>query len=79
MGYKGFEIQYFTAPIYTVALVAILGFCWSSDYFHERAYHLAAASALSVVCFAVTLGVVNNTGRYVLLCFGVAGVYAACE
>lgn len=58
--------------------MAILAFCWSSDYFNERSYHLAAASALAIVCFAVILGVTNNTGRYVLLCFGVAGVYAAC-
>lgn len=78
MGYTGFEIQYYTAPIYVCALVAILAFCWSSDYFNERSYHLASACALAIVCFAIILGVTNNTGRYVLLCFGVAGVYAAC-
>ncbi|PWN32755.1 MFS general substrate transporter [Meira miltonrushii] len=78
MGYTGYDIQYFTAPIYTVAFVSILAFCFSSDYFKERALHLAAASALSVVCFAILIGVLNNTARYVLLCFGVAGVYAAC-
>lgn len=78
MGYTGFEIQYYTAPIYVCALVAILGFCFSSDYFKERSYHLASASALAVVSFAIILGITNNTGRYVLLCFGVAGVYAAC-
>lgn len=65
--------------MYACAFVAILAFCFSSDYFNERAVHLAAASGLAVVSFAVTLGVLNNTGRYVLLCLGVAGVYAACE
>lgn len=79
MGYSGFEVQYYTAPIYVCAFVAILGFCISSDYFGDRAFHLAAASTLAIVCFAIMLGVLNNTGRYVLLCFGVAGVYAACE
>ncbi|UZJ53730.1 hypothetical protein CBS101457_003050 [Exobasidium rhododendri] len=78
MGYTGFEIQYYTAPIYVCALVAILAFCFSSDYFKERSYHLAVASALAIVCFAAIIGVTNHTGRYVLLCFGVAGVYAAC-
>lgn len=79
MGYTGFEVQYYTAPIYVCAFVAILAFCFSSDYFKERAFHLATASALAIVCFAILIGVLNNTGRYVLLCFGVAGVYAACE
>lgn len=79
MGYTGFEVQYYTAPIYVCAFVAILAFCFSSDYFKERAFHLASASALAIVCFAILIGVLNNTGRYVLLCFGVAGVYAACE
>lgn len=73
MGYTGFEIQYYTAPIYVCALVAILAFGFSSDYFKERAYHLAAASALAIVCFAAIIGVTNHKGRYVLLCFGVAG------
>lgn len=79
MGYTGFEVQYYTAPIYVCAFVAILAFCFSSDHFKERAFHLATASALAIVCFAILIGVLNNTGRYVLLCFGVAGVYAACE
>lgn len=79
MGYTGFEVQYYTAPIYVCAFVAILAFCFSSDYFKERAFHLATASGLAIVCFAILIGVLNNTGRYVLLCFGVAGVYAACE
>lgn len=78
MGYTGFHIQYMTAPIYACALVAILAFGFSSDRFNERPYHLASASALAIVCFACLIGVLNNTGRYVLLCFGVAGVYAAC-
>ncbi|KAJ4410346.1 hypothetical protein N0V82_009250 [Gnomoniopsis sp. IMI 355080] len=78
LGYTGFEVQYYTAPIYVCAFVAILAFCFSSDYFEERAFHLAAASALAIVSFAIILGVLNATGRYVLLCFGVAGVYAAC-
>lgn len=78
MGYTGFNIQYYTAPIYTVAFVSILAFCFSSDYFKERAIHLALASALSIICFAILIAILNNTARYVLLCFGVAGVYAAC-
>ncbi|POS71823.1 phthalate transporter [Diaporthe helianthi] len=78
MGYTGFEVQYYTAPIYVCAFVAILAFCFSSDYFKERSFHLALASTLAIVCFAILIGVLDNTGRYVLLCFGVAGVYAAC-
>lgn len=78
MGYSGFHVQYMTAPIYAVALVAIVGFCFSSDYFKDRAFHCAAASSIAVVAFACMLGVLDHIGRYVLLCFGVAGVYAAC-
>jgi MFS family permease len=78
LGYTGFHVQYMTAPIYAVALVAILFFCFSSDHFKERSFHLAGACSLAIVSFACLLGVLNNTGRYVLLCFGVAGVYAAC-
>ncbi|GAC76394.1 permease of the major facilitator superfamily [Moesziomyces antarcticus T-34] len=78
MGYKGFHVQYMTAPIYAVALAAILGFCFSSDLRKERAFHLATASAIAVVSFACLIGVLDHKGRYVLLCFGVAGVYAAC-
>lgn len=78
MGYTGFHVQYMTAPIYAVALVAILVFCWSSDYFQERSKHLAAAAGLATVMFALLVGVLDNTARYVFLCFAVAGVYAAC-
>ncbi|KAJ1028815.1 hypothetical protein NDA16_001980 [Ustilago loliicola] len=78
MGYSGFHVQYMTAPIYAVALVAIIGFCFSSDYFRDRSFHCAVASGIAVVSFACMLGVLDHTGRYVLLCFGVAGVYAAC-
>lgn len=78
MGYTGFHVQYMTAPIYACALVAILCFCFSSDWLRERPLHLACASLLSVASFAAMLGVTSSTGRYVLLCFGVAGVYAAC-
>ncbi|KAJ9478483.1 putative High-affinity nicotinic acid transporter (putative) [Pseudozyma hubeiensis] len=78
MGYTGFHVQYMTAPIYAVALVAIVSFCFSSDYFRDRAYHTFVASIIAVVAFACMLGVLDHIGRYVLLCFGVAGVYAAC-
>ncbi|EPQ28135.1 uncharacterized protein PFL1_04462 [Pseudozyma flocculosa PF-1] len=78
MGYTGFHVQYMTAPIYACALVAILGFCFSSDLLKERAWHLFTASVIAVASFAIMLGVLDQTGRYVLLCFGVAAVYAAC-
>lgn len=78
LGYTGFNVQYYTAPIYCVALVSIVGFCFSSDHFRERPFHLAGASAIAVACFAALLGVTDHTGRYVLLCFAVGGVYAAC-
>ncbi|CAO1628611.1 unnamed protein product [Sympodiomycopsis kandeliae] len=78
MGYSGFQVQYMTAPIYACAAVAILIFCFSSDYFRDRAYHLAVACSLSIVPFAVILGVTDNKARYGLLCVGVTGLYASC-
>ena len=78
MGYTGFEVQYFTAPIYACALVSILAFCFSADYFKERAWHLSAAAILGFVPFLIMLGVTDHKARYGLLCIGVAGVYASC-
>lgn len=79
MGYTGFEVQYYTAPIYTCGFVAILVFCFSSDYFRDRAYHLAIACMFSIVPFAILLGVVDNKARYGLLCVSAIGLYASCE
>lgn len=78
MGYTGFEVQYLTIPIYAVALVGILGFCFSADYFKERSRHLATAGALGIVMFALLVGVLDNKARYVFLCFAVGAVYSAC-
>ena len=79
LGYTGFEVQYYSAPIYTCGFVAILIFCFSSDYFKERSYHLAVACLFSVVPFAVIVGVLNDTARYGLLCVSAIGLYASCE
>jgi len=78
LGYTGFHIQYMTIPIYACCLVAILGFCFSSDYFKERGLHVTIAATLGLLMLALTAGVTDLTARYVFLCFGVAGIYSAC-
>lgn len=67
-----------TAPIYSCGAVAILIFCFSSDYFGERGYHLAVACLFAVVPFAVIVGVLDNQVRYGLLCVSAIGLYASC-
>ncbi|KAI0317731.1 major facilitator superfamily domain-containing protein [Amylostereum chailletii] len=78
LGYEGYIKQYMTIPIYAVAFLAILGFCFASDIQRERGHWITAASLLAGVSFIVIVAVENDKVKYAFLCFAVAGVYAAC-
>ena len=78
MGYHGYTLQFMTIPIYVVALVCILTFCFLSDIYRDRANFITAASMMAGVAFIITVAVDNHKVKYAFLCFGVGGVYAAC-
>ncbi|KAK7041458.1 hypothetical protein VNI00_009324 [Paramarasmius palmivorus] len=78
LGYTGYDKQYMTIPIYMVALVFILAFCFTSDIRKERGNYVTIASLVAGVSFIITVAVNDNHVKYAFLCFAVGGVYAAC-
>ncbi|KIM44203.1 hypothetical protein M413DRAFT_443232 [Hebeloma cylindrosporum] len=78
LGYRGYTAQFMTIPIYGVALVGILTFCFISDWRKERANYITASAALAGIGFIVTVAATNKKVKYAFLCFGVGGIYAAC-
>ncbi|EIM86072.1 MFS general substrate transporter [Stereum hirsutum FP-91666 SS1] len=78
LGYTGYTKQYMTIPIYGVALVGILTFCFLSDIHKERAHYITLTAAISCVSFIIIVAVNNQKVKYTFLCLAVAGVYAAC-
>ena len=78
LGYSGFTLQYMTIPIYGVAFVGIVMFCFLSDWKKERALFLSITSGIAAVSFIITASIGNLKAKYAFLCFAVGGVYAAC-
>jgi len=78
MGYSGYLKQYMTIPIYVVALVFILVFCFASDILKERGNFITLAAGISGISFIICVAVNNEKVKYAFLCFAVGGVYAAC-
>ncbi|THU87407.1 MFS general substrate transporter [Dendrothele bispora CBS 962.96] len=78
LGYSGYSKQYMTIPIYGVAFVCIVAFCFASDIMKERGNFITAASLLATVSFIICVAVDHGKAKYAFLCFGVGGVYAAC-
>jgi len=78
LGYKGYTAQYMTIPVYGVAFVCILGFCFVSDWRKERANYITVAALMAGVSFIITVAATNKKVKYAFLCFGVGGIYAAC-
>jgi hypothetical protein len=66
-----------TIPIYICATVFSLATSLSSDYFQERAFHIAVPATVSCVLFIAECYVTNNTARYVMLCFAASGIWTA--
>ncbi|ETW78559.1 major facilitator superfamily [Heterobasidion irregulare TC 32-1] len=78
LGYTGYKLQFMTIPIYMVALVSIIGFCFISDWRQERANYITIASLTAGISFIVIVAAENHEVKYAFLCFAVGGVYAAC-
>ena len=78
LGYTGYTRQYLTIPIYAVAFVGILTFCFISDWRRERGHWVTITASIAAVSFIITVSVNNLKVKYAFLCFAVGGVYAAC-
>lgn len=78
LGYKSYALQYMTIPIYGVALICILGFCFASDLRKERANYITLAALVAAVSFIITVSANDNKVKYAFLSFAVGGIYAAC-
>lgn len=78
LGYKGYTAQFMTIPIYGVAFVCILSFCFVSDWRKERGNYITIAALVAGVSFIITVASTNKKVKYAFLCFGVGGIYAAC-
>ncbi|KAL2127173.1 hypothetical protein VTI74DRAFT_11209 [Chaetomium olivicolor] len=76
LGYVSHEIQYMTIPIYMVALVIVLGCCFSSDLLNERPKHIMAMGAMSTIALIITATVTNSKARYAFLAIGASGIWA---
>ncbi|KAI5119148.1 hypothetical protein M0805_005227 [Coniferiporia weirii] len=78
LGYTGYTKQYMTIPIYAVAFISILFFCFVSDIRKERGHYITIAAGIAAVSFIITVAVDDKKAKYAFLCFAVGGVYAAC-
>ncbi|OZJ04492.1 hypothetical protein BZG36_02667 [Bifiguratus adelaidae] len=78
LGYTSYSLQFMTIPIYGVAFVCILAFCFTSDIRKERANYITYSALLATVSFIITVTVDDKKVKYAFLCFAVGGVYAAC-
>jgi hypothetical protein len=60
-----------TVPIYVVAMVIVLGTCFSSDIRQERPKHIMVVAGMSIVSLAIVAGVRSDPHvRYAFLAFG---------
>ncbi|KIY44671.1 MFS general substrate transporter [Fistulina hepatica ATCC 64428] len=78
LGYTGFIAQYMTIPIYAVAFIFILLFCFISDIRKERGNYISITAGIACISFIITVAVDNEHVKYAFLCFAVGGIYAAC-
>ncbi|KAJ6618005.1 major facilitator superfamily domain-containing protein [Mycena sp. CBHHK59/15] len=78
LGYSGTAQQFMTIPIYVVALISILGFCFVSDIRKERGNYITLAALVSGVSFIIVVAIDDKKAKYAFLCFAVGGIYAAC-
>ncbi|KAK0433316.1 major facilitator superfamily domain-containing protein [Armillaria borealis] len=78
LGYSGVSKQYMTIPVYMVALVCILTFCFLSDIKKERGNFVSLTSLIAGISFIIVVAVDAKKVKYAFLCFAVGCVYAAC-
>ncbi|KAL1755540.1 major facilitator superfamily domain-containing protein [Schizophyllum commune] len=78
LGYTGYDKQYMTIPVYAVAFVFILLFCFTSDIRRERGNYITLGGLLAGVSFIITVAVNNEHVKYGFLCIAVGAVYAVC-
>ncbi|EIN10930.1 MFS general substrate transporter [Punctularia strigosozonata HHB-11173 SS5] len=77
LGFTGRAAQWMTVPVYIVTLVVEMILAYSSDYFNERAFHIAIPLCISGIMYALSIGIANHHAQYVFLCFGFGGIWGA--
>ncbi len=75
---EGYSKQFMTIPIYGVAFVFIVFFCFLSDIRKERGNYVTITSFIAGISFIICVSVSNEHVKYAFLCFAVGGVYACC-
>ncbi|KAK0490060.1 major facilitator superfamily domain-containing protein [Armillaria luteobubalina] len=78
LGYSGMSKQYMTIPVYMVALICILSFCFLSDIKKERGNFVSLTSLIAGISFIIVVAVDKKKVKSAFLCFAVGCVYAAC-
>ena len=76
LGYKGFQAQYHTIPLYACAFVFILVFCFTADRFENKPTMIFIAAWFGTLMFILTVAITNKTSQYVTLIFAFGAVYA---
>lgn len=77
MGYTSVTAQWMTVPIWITGTVAQLSLSYSSDKTQDRRWHNTGLYGLCVVASIVSAAISNTVGKYVMMCFLVAGLYTA--
>lgn len=78
LGYSGHTLQYMTIPIYGVVFIAIVIFCFLSDWKKERALFISVTAAIAALSFIIIVSVSSSKIKYAFLCFAVGAIYSAC-
>ncbi|KAG0140955.1 hypothetical protein CROQUDRAFT_725900 [Cronartium quercuum f. sp. fusiforme G11] len=77
LGYSGQKAQFMTVPIHACAVVSILLFSLSADYFNETIFHIAIPTMISGLAYAICIRVTTPMTRYGLLCIGFGVIHGA--
>jgi hypothetical protein len=76
MGYNDrLNANLMSAPPYVCAVVVVILIAYSSDRFHDRAYHAIGGAAVCLLGYILLLSVSGNSARYGAVCLAVAGVF----
>ncbi|KAH8547870.1 major facilitator superfamily domain-containing protein [Umbelopsis sp. PMI_123] len=76
MGYNDrLDANLMSAPPYVCAVVVVILIAYSSDRFHDRAYHAIGGAAVCLLGYILLLSVSGNSARYGAVCLAVAGVF----
>ncbi|TNY18958.1 MFS general substrate transporter [Rhodotorula diobovata] len=77
LGYASWRAQLLTVPIYALAFLAILVFCWASHRVNQRGSAIAVAGGIAIVGYIVLIATHTAGARLAGAFLAVGGIYAA--